>query len=287
METKDDRQAAIEFFNEAVLKWQHFITIWNKAMKGFATAKDREEADNILGWFQMNYPIYQEYSTFKMHLTTDDGKTFEIDPLFDVIFQGGNFGNLLRNSSLYLTELNQVIPQLRGHISQLKKERELHGRKKLEPPLAEVIQVVNRFHFATLQLKNRRKGKTLFRIDDEYDVQDLLQAFLKLEFDDVRKEEPTPSYAGAAARIDIVLKNEKISVEAKKTRENLTGKEIGNQLINDIARYKNYPEINAVVFFVYDPDFLIENPDGLKSDIEKLSTPKLKVVVVISPKGKG
>jgi len=39
-------------------------------------------------------------------------------------------------------------------------------------------------------------------------VQDLLFTFLKLEFDEVRKEESTPSYAGTTSKIDIVLKNE-------------------------------------------------------------------------------
>jgi len=282
METKSDRQEAEEFFKEAMSKWERFLTLWNRTSEYFNPSV---ECDKILAWFQTYYPKYQECSDFTMHLTTEEGRTVQIDPLFDVIFQGANFWNLRRNSSLYLDEVNQVMPQLRGMASQIKDERELH-RKRLESPLAEVMRVVDRFHFATSPLKNRRRGKTPFQLEDEYDVQDLLQTFLKLEFDDVRKEEPTPSYAGAASRIDIVLKNEKISVEAKKTRKTLTEKTLGNQLISDIARYKNYPEINAVVFFVYDPDFLIENPDGFKSDLEKLSTPKLKVIVVISPKGK-
>jgi hypothetical protein len=218
-----------------------------------------------------------------MHFTTPEGKTVTIDPLFDVLFQGCNFMHIRRNSNLYVDELNQVMPQLRGMASQIKDESELR-RKRLESPVAEVVRIVNKFHFAISPLKKRRKGKTPFQIEDEYDVQDLLQSFLKLEFDDVRREEPTPTHAGASSRIDIVLKNEKIVVEAKMTRENLTDKEIGNELIEDIARYKNYPEINTIVFFVYDPNFLIENPDGLRSDIEKSSTAELKVIVVISSK---
>jgi len=286
METKSDRQKAEEFFKEAMIRWERFLTLLNKAVKTmYVDHSVYREADDILAWFQNNYPKYQEYSSFEMYHSTQEGKTSRIDPLFDVLFQGANFGNIRRHISSYVGELNQVMPQLRGLASQLKNEHELH-RKRLKSPLAEVIRLIERFHFATPSLKNRRREKTRFLLEDEYDVQDLLQAFLRLEFDDVRKEEPAPSYAGGSSRIDIVLKNEKISVEVKKTRKNLTDKEIGDQVINDIARYKGYPDTNAVVFFVYDPDFLIENPDGLKSDLEKLSTEKLKVVVVISPKGK-
>lgn len=284
VEIKSDRHKAEEFFKEAMSKWSRFLILWNEAMRDPYLFK-RKEADDILIWFQTYYPKYKEWSNFEMHRTTPEGKTRRIDPLFDVLFAGGNFWNLRRNSSDYLDELNQVMPQLRAMASSLKDELELH-KERLELPLEEALRIISRFHFAVSPLKNRRKGKMPFQLEDEYDVQDLLQAFLRLEFDDVRKEEPTPSYAGATSRIDIVLKNEKISIETKKTRKNLTEKEIGDQLINDIARYKNYPEINAVVFFVYDPDLLIENPDGLKSDLEKSSTEKLKVIVVVSPRGK-
>ena len=56
-------------------------------------------------------------------------------------------------------------------------------------------------------------------IKDEYDVQDLLNALLRLNFDDVRPEEYTPSYAGSSTRVDFLLKKEKIVIEVKKTRK--------------------------------------------------------------------
>ena len=40
-----------------------------------------------------------------------------------------------------------------------------------------------------------------------------------LYFDDIRAEEWTPSYAGKCARVDFLLKNEKIVIEVKKTRK--------------------------------------------------------------------
>jgi REase_DpnII-MboI len=54
-------------------------------------------------------------------------------------------------------------------------------------------------------------------ITDEYDVQDHLHALLRLHFDDVREEEWTPSYGGARARMDFLLKRERKVVETKMT----------------------------------------------------------------------
>lgn len=287
MELENDRKAAINFFNEAISKWERLISIWNLVSKELATDGDVLEANQILAWFQENYPRYKDFSKFEMQVTPLGGKAHKIDPTFDVVFRGCTFENLYRHSSEFLPVMHQVLPQLRAHLASVRSRSTTTGTEKPQPSLSRVLRIVNRFHLAALQLRSRRKGKCGFQICDEYDVQDLLCAFLKLEFDDVRKEESTPSYAGASSKIDIVLKKEKIGVEAKKASINLTGKQIGDQLIDDIARYGKYPELETLICFVYDPDFSIENPDGLKSDLERLPTEKLKVMVVICPKSTG
>jgi hypothetical protein len=73
----------------------------------------------------------------------------------------------------------------------------------------------------------------------------------------------------------------------KKTCENLTANKIGEQLIIDIAKYAKYPGVERLICFIYDPDFFVENAEGLKSDLEKLSTEKLKLTVMICPIGTG
>jgi len=42
-------------------------------------------------------------------------------------------------------------------------------------------------------------------IRDEYDVQNLLHAILKLHFEDIRPEEWAPSYAASSKRMDFLL----------------------------------------------------------------------------------
>lgn len=126
-----------------------------------------------------------------------------------------------------------------------------------------------RFHKVARQLRDRYNNKPTLEIEDEYDVQDLLHALLQLYFDDIRAEEWTPSYAGKCARVDFLLKNEKVVIEVKKTRKGLSEKEIGDQLIIDVDRYKVHPDCKKLVCFVYDPEGRIGNPNGLMSDLNK------------------
>ncbi|UDN27663.1 hypothetical protein LEO80_03510 [Aeromonas caviae] len=56
----------------------------------------------------------------------------------------------------------------------------------------------------------------------------------------------SPCYAGAASRVDFLLKEEKIIIEIKKTRHGLSAKEIGEQLIVDSQRYQAHPDCNTL-----------------------------------------
>lgn len=130
--------------------------------------------------------------------------------------------------------------------------------------------VFERFHTVARQMRRRHDGRDTLIINDEYDVQDMLHALLKLHFDDVRPEEWTPSYAGGANRMDFLLKDEEIAIEIKMTRAGLKDKELGDQLIIDIAKYQNHPNCKCLYCFVYDPDDIIRNPRGMEKDLEKL-----------------
>ncbi|MCW5235839.1 hypothetical protein D5047_05810 [Verminephrobacter eiseniae] len=140
-----------------------------------------------------------------------------------------------------------------------------------------------RFHMVARQLRVRHSNRTTLEIDDEYDVQDLLHTLLKLNFDDVRREEWTPSYAGGSARADFLLKKEGIVIEAKKTRQGLSVSDIGVQLLVDISRYQAHPDCKQLVCFIYDPEGRIGNPVGLERDIER-SSAKMAVRTIVGPK---
>jgi hypothetical protein len=148
--------------------------------------------------------------------------------------------------------------------------------------LQRVLHLCSRFDRIVRQLQQRHDSRDTITIEDEYDVQDLFHALLQLDFDDVRPEEPSPSQAGKSARVDFLLKREKIVIEIKKTRKGLGAREVGDQLIIDIRRYRAHPDCHALVCFVYDPERRIGNPAGLSSDLTEYCD-GLDVRVVIHP----
>lgn len=158
------------------------------------------------------------------------------------------------------------------------------ARKEESDPLLMIKKICSRFHLVARQLGERHENRSTLRISDEYDVQDLLHALLKLYFDDIRPEEWTPSYAGGSSRMDFLLKREGIVIETKKTRNNLGATKIGEQLIIDIEKYKRHPDCRFLFCFVYDPEQMISNPRGLEKDLSE-ENKKLTVKVLITPIG--
>ena len=129
-------------------------------------------------------------------------------------------------------------------------------------------------------LRDRGRDRPPLKVSDEYDVQYLLGAMLRNLFDDVRPEDPSPSRAGASTRIDFVLKREQIVVEAKMTREGLGERQVADQLIDDIERYRSHPDCRTLVAIVYDPDRRIANPSGLEADLRQDSA-DMRVRIVV------
>jgi hypothetical protein len=93
-------------------------------------------------------------------------------------------------------------------------------------PVNAVLAICDGFHEVTRQLTHRRESRATLEIKDEHDVQDLLHALLHINFDDIRPEEWTPSYGGGSSRMDFLLKDHAIVVEAKMTRKGLAAKEV-------------------------------------------------------------
>ncbi|MMZ64232.1 hypothetical protein D1872_265390 [compost metagenome] len=146
-----------------------------------------------------------------------------------------------------------------------------------------MLNIFDRFHFVARQLRHRYSNRETLKITDEYDVQDLLHALLKMNFDDIRPEEWNPSYAGGSTRSDFLLKPEQVVLEIKKTRPSMTDKDLGNQLIIDVAKYKQHPDCKVLICFVYDPEGIIGNSKGMEDDLNKLSTENMRVLTIIRP----
>ncbi|QLL16549.1 hypothetical protein H0I86_12120 [Pseudomonas chlororaphis subsp. aurantiaca] len=145
-----------------------------------------------------------------------------------------------------------------------------------------VERLLANFHTFAVQLNRRRGGRSGIVVKDEYDVQDVLHALLKLHFKDVRAEEQTPSHAGAAARMDFLLPDEQTVIEVKMTRDGLRDGKLGEELIVDVERYRGHPGCRRLICFVYDPEQRVVNPFGLAADLARASG-DMSVEVIFSP----
>jgi REase_DpnII-MboI len=121
---------------------------------------------------------------------------------------------------------------------------------------------------AMYPLTNRRKGAQSLQFSTEYDVQDLLHALLRPWVGDIRPEEFTPSYAGSSTRMDFLLPKYKIVIELKFVRDRQHGKKIGDEIIIDIEHYRRHPDCGELWCAVFDPNHLLVNAEGLKTDLE-------------------
>lgn len=144
-------------------------------------------------------------------------------------------------------------------------------------------RLCNCFHSMASQLTKPQRSLKPIHISNEYDLQDLFYALLKMFFDDVRREEPTPTYAGKSAKADLLIKSQKIVVELKMTRPSLKDKKVGDELIIDIERYKQHPDCKVLFCFIYDPNRYMKNPVGIENDLSGRYD-NIEVKVIVSPK---
>lgn len=181
-------------------------------------------------------------------------------------------------------ELTQHRKDLTVNAEQLKKIFEDGMSKKISSDTHDDLFIINKiclnFHKVVRQLRDRYDERETLDVTDEYDVQDLLKSLLQIDFNDIRPEEWTPSYAGSSKRMDILLKKPQIVIEVKKTRQGLKDKEIGEQLTIDKAYYKKHQDCKVLYCFIYDPEGRISNPIGLESDLKENSS-EFKVLVKI------
>jgi hypothetical protein len=147
-------------------------------------------------------------------------------------------------------------------------------------PMVLVEELLKKFHAVVKQMRRRYNNRSTLDVHDEYDVQDLLHSLLKIFFQDIRTEEWTPSYAGSSARMDFLLKEEKIVIETKMTRKSLNDKDLVDQLLVDINRYQSHPDCETLICFIYDPEGRIVNRQSIMSDV---SNKKMNLKIMVFP----
>ncbi len=190
-----------------------------------------------------------------------------------------NYKHFPEAHSIEPEDVHFILSLLEPLRSQIQKGIVSFDEANTKPSLYELENIFDKFARVARQLRTRHKNRKTLTITDEYDVQDLLHALLHLHFEDVTPEEWTPSYACGCVRMDFLLRDLKTVIEVKKTRKTMTAKQLGEELIIDIEKYKAHPDCKFIYCFVYDPDGYLGNPTAIKNDLEKAHKGFVKVFI--------
>jgi hypothetical protein len=152
------------------------------------------------------------------------------------------------------------------------------------------VMIMRRFHVAAKYLSNRSRDnkKSLgYRIDDEYDVQDLLYAILKPVIHDLEREDPVPKIAGDSGRVDLCSPSCGMVIEIKYAKSPGRASALSSECRERIVLYSNWPHLRHLNFFIYDPGSNLSDPDnfiqGLTSPVTKFGDNEFSVATIISP----
>lgn len=236
-----------------------------------------------VGWGQVVRRKYDD-----IHDSIEYAYYSGIETIIDKSKEGRNKLNFyLKNSGsipiiIRGQDMKKIIMEVNLKLSDYIQDKLTNIKKiPLETPL---MKIFNNFHRVTKSLEERHDNRETIVISDEYDTQDLLNAFLLIEFDIVKKEGYNPSFAGKDSRIDFFLRLENIGIEVKKVRDKTHAKKLDEEIIEDKAKYSNNNEITELYFFIYDPKSFLLKREEFIIDLEKDKPEQFeKVKIIIKP----
>jgi REase_DpnII-MboI len=260
-----------------------------------ALIRESEDLDQVMGEWQTNAPSLEElksvrrrYRSFlalgKQVLAPD--KQADFQKQYDGSFTDTDIGDFLADpvgrSPLFSgsdyegTELSWKVG-FKTHVApKLAKQRDLLEEARVATSDPENVLTVWASTFRRLPSLIRTLGRSNHpdqvppvHLADEKGLQDLLEAILRLHFDDVRREEAVPHRAGAASFVDFLIPEIGLAIEVKMTRPTLMDKKVGEELLTDAGRYPAHPDCEAVLAIIYDPGHYLRNPHGLEADLSK------------------
>jgi hypothetical protein len=124
----------------------------------------------------------------------------------------------------------------------------------------------------------QKEQLTVLKIQNEYDIQHLLYAYLKPLYPLARVEVNEDTGYGTV-RTDIFLDSEHV-VEVKCTRNNMKPKKLTEEIEADMVHYN----AEHIYFFIYDKEKILENPRLFKETYESKIKDKQIHIIIHQPK---
>jgi hypothetical protein len=117
-----------------------------------------------------------------------------------------------------------------------------------------VLAIIDAFPNSSSVLAERKRSRLPFKINDEYDVQDLFFALVLPVVPDIVAEDPAPKVAGHSTRLDFTSKATRLGFEINHVKSKAHAAKVREEIILDERTYQEHPYIDTVVAFVSDPN---------------------------------
>ena len=162
----------------------------------------------------------------------------------------------------------------------------LDREKKIDEDMAVIKYLKNFYLFMDALIRRElEKRATLSKYDlqkiqiqNEYDLQHLLYAVLKLNYPDIRKEVAEDSGVGMV-RSDLKIPSINTVIEAKCTRNGMSLKKLTEEIEADIVHYTD----KHIIFFVYDKAKIIKEEQNYKKYFTRVFDGKKVEMVIQQP----
>ncbi len=161
-------------------------------------------------------------------------------------------------------------------------EQKLCGDMQEEP----LLRILNNFYFFLESLLERKTHKksgiqqeqlAALKIKNEYDIQHLLYACIRLFYPGARVE-VSEDTGYSVVRTDIFLDSSHV-IEVKCTRENMKLKRLIEEIEADMVHYS----AENIYFFLYDKEKIIDNPIAFKESYERKIEGKNIHIIIQQP----
>ena len=150
-----------------------------------------------------------------------------------------------------------------------------------------IEDILENFYMFLEVLKERTPHKTAgikkeildqINIENEYDIQFLLYAYLKPIYKGIRQE-VNQDTGNEMVRSDLLI-GENVCIEVKYSRVNMTEKNLGEEIKADMVHYKQ----KEIYFFIYDKNKIIKNMEIFKNAYESMLNEKKIHIIIHQPK---
>lgn len=185
------------------------------------------------------------------------------------------------------------LEELKKRIEKHNKEHNIEHTHHKDWFVDIILRILDGIHNSMTRITNSKnrhaKRNNVYKIEDEYDLQDLVWTILKPIFPEMTNELPIAKHMGVSSRADFYIPEVKTILELKYIKSDDYAKEIPKQLDNDITWYGELPQAENLIFYIlkgdkinFDFNPMIKNLN--KNNLTRESKTWKFIICIVHPK---